>query len=191
MSQESYPLASLHTVPCCWQKSQKATTIYGLGWLRGAISCCATGQLCTSASHDELNRLRLSNSVINSWCRNRNQQVPALPCQCSGHCYSPQTPPEASVISLQMRFLKTPITALHGWTCWLPLLHWQTVHSSSVRCSIGKKLSFFPLDCCCFLLLLLLLCLTVTEITAGGAVLLHQPPLAVAITFPSPGWTDK
>lgn len=90
-----------------------------------------------------LNRLRLPDCVINTCCRGRNQQVPALPCQCSGHCYSPQTPPEASVISLQMRFLKNPITALHGWTCWLPLLHWQTVHSSSLRCSIERKLSFF------------------------------------------------
>lgn len=37
----------------------------------------------------------------------------------------------------------------------------------------------------------LLLDLTVTEITAGGAVLLHQASLAVAITPASPGGTDK
>lgn len=37
----------------------------------------------------------------------------------------------------------------------------------------------------------LLLNLTVTEITAGGAVLLHQASLAVAIAPASPGWTDK
>lgn len=64
------------------------------------------------------------------------------------------------------------------------------------RCSIGKQFTaaqlkesspLFPLDCCC----LLLLRLTITEITAGWAVLLHQLALAVAIAFPSPGRTDK
>lgn len=37
----------------------------------------------------------------------------------------------------------------------------------------------------------LLLNLTVTEITAGGAVLLHQASLAVAIAPAGPGRTDK
>ena len=37
----------------------------------------------------------------------------------------------------------------------------------------------------------LLLCLTVTKVTAGGAVLLHELALAVAIAFPRPGGTDK
>lgn len=31
----------------------------------------------------------------------------------------------------------------------------------------------------------------ITEITAGGAVLLHELALAVAIAFSRPGWTDK
>lgn len=42
-----------------------------------------------------------------------------------------------------------------------------------------------------FFFFLLLLNLTVTEITAGGAVLLHQASLAVAIAPAGPGWTDK
>ena len=36
------------------KKSQKATTIYGLWWLRGTISCCATGDHSASESHNEL-----------------------------------------------------------------------------------------------------------------------------------------
>lgn len=149
---------------------------------------------------------------VRSWCvikslsGDTTQQVPSLICTVSLlswnphdlpgdsriHMLSTKTPPVASAIWLQIRSLKTSIAALHGWTCWLPLLHWQTVHSSSLCYSIERKdfLFFpsFPLDCCCSLLLL---CLTVTEITAGGAVLLHQLTLAVAIAFPSPSRTDK
>lgn len=64
-------------------------------------------------------------------------------------------------------------------------------------CSIGKRFTAatctaqlrenFPPLCTA----LLLLSLTVTEITAGGAVLLHQLALAVAIAFPSPSRTDE
>ena len=91
--------------------------------------------------------------------------------------------------------------------CWKPPSLLSLAGPVGSRCSIGKRFTaapcaaqlrenlfsifffffFLPLDRCCFLLPRL----TVTEITAGGAVLLHQLALAVAIAFPSPGRADK
>lgn len=98
------------------------------------------------------------------------------------------------VIALQIGFLKTPIAALQRWTCWLLLLRWQTFHnSSSQRYIFFISVLSLPLFLNSHWLTpaLLLRGLTITEITARGAVLLHQASLAVTIAPASPGRTDK
>lgn len=90
---------------------------------------------------------------------------------------------EYNTVPPQIRFLKPFTTAL--WTNLPPPVASQQLLTPQPR----ENLSFFFSQtaayyyrCCC---------LTITEITAGGAVLLHQLAPAVAIASPSPARTYK
>lgn len=76
---------------------------------------------------------------------------------------------------------------LRGWTCCLLLLHRSSRQLLTAATERKRFILLLPNGCfyysCC--------CLTITEITAGGAVLLHQLAPAVAIAFPSPARTYK
>lgn len=152
-------------------------------------------RLSTQTPHDKPEEDRAAALLICYQCMAWTQRPAGTSPALLLICYSPKLNPNSSGSKCNFSSNEIPANP-HRCSAWLDLLAPVAPLANSSQQLLTllnweKSFSFFPPLSFSGWLLLLLLCLTVTEITAGGAVLLHKLSLAVAIAFASPGRTDK